>query len=124
MGFATTCLAPATTYKQALMVEHEAPGYPDLDAALARSTVHRWITSLSQMPQICRAALGLLLQACVPEPICRDLAAWRPERGKFRSDRRKQQLIDCRNLSMLGTLFQATFKTSIFTKLATTFAFG
>lgn len=124
VGFSTTYLAPATTYKQALMVEHEAPGYPDLDAALAPSTVHRWITSLSQMPQICSKALDLLLQASVPTPVCRDLAAWQPERRKFRSERRKQQLIACRHLSIVEALFHVIFKTSIFTKLATTCAFG
>jgi len=122
--FASAYLTPATTYEQALVVEHEAPGYQDDKAVLAPSTVHRWITRLSQMQQTCSKALDLLLQAAVPTPICRDLAAWRPERRKFRSHRRKQQLIDCRHLSMLETLFQATFKTSIFTKLATACCFG
>jgi hypothetical protein len=123
-GFADAYLEPKTTYKQAPMVDYEAPGYPDLEAALAPSTVHRWVTSLAHMPRTRRAALDLLLQAAVPTPICRDLAAWQPERRKFRSERRKQQLIDCRHLSMLETLFHATFKTSIFTKLATVCGFG
>ncbi len=63
MGFSANYLEPEdTTYQQAVMVDNSAPGYPQNDATLAPSTVHRWITTLSRLTQTCRSALILVLQ--------------------------------------------------------------
>jgi hypothetical protein len=62
------------TYRQALMVDDSVPGYPQNDATLAPTTIHRWITTLSRFIQTCRTALTLLLQENPVSSICRNLA--------------------------------------------------
>ena len=75
MGFAGTYLqSDDITYQQAVMVAHSTPGYPQNDATLAPSTIHRWITILGRFTQSCRSALILLLQENPGSSICRDLA--------------------------------------------------
>jgi hypothetical protein len=124
MGMASTYLESDVTYKQALMTEREVPGYADSDAILAASSIHRWITSLARCPHTCRSALALLMQESPTAPICRDLAQWHPPARKFRSQRRRQQLIKARRLAMIEAFFQDTFNISIFTKLAIACGFG
>jgi hypothetical protein len=86
---------------------------------LAPTTIHRWITTLGGFTQTCRTALILLLQENPASSICRDLARLTVPPRKFKTDQRKKKLIGCRQLVTIETYFQATFKTSIFTKLAT-----
>lgn len=124
MGFAGTYLEPETTYQQAAMLDHAVPGYPHGDATLAPSSIHRWITSLAGYVKTCRTALSLLVQERPQSAICRDVAQWRPPGRKFRSERRKHQLISCRRLSIIESFFQKTFKRSIFTKLAIACGYG
>jgi hypothetical protein len=107
------------TYQQAVMVDNGTPGYPQNDATLAPSTIHRWITTLGRFPQTCRTALILLLQETPVSSICRDLARLIIPQRKYKTNQRKKQLINCRQLVIIEAFFQATFKTSIFTKLAT-----
>ena len=107
------------TYQQAAMVDNSVPGYPQSDGTLAPSTIHRWITTLGRFTQTCRTALILLLQENPASSICRDLARLTVQKRKCKTDQRKKQLIGCRQLLIIETFFQATFKTSIFTKLAT-----
>jgi hypothetical protein len=111
------------TYQQALMVDHSAPGYPQNDATLAPTTIHRWITTLGGFTQTCRTALVLLLQENPVSSICRDLAQIIIPLRKYKTKQRKKQLINCRQLVIIEAVFQATFKTSIFTKLAIRCAF-
>jgi hypothetical protein len=118
LGFATAYLKADTTYEQAVMVENSAPGYPNSDATLAPSSIHRWITHLARYTETSRMALQLLLQENPASHICRDLAQLNPSGRKFRSERRKQQLISCQGLAMIENFFQETFELSIFTKLA------
>jgi len=112
------------TYQQAVMVDNSAPGYPQNDATLAPSTIHRWITTLGSFTQTCRTALILVLQQNPTLSICRDLAQLIIPPRKYKTNHRKKQLIGCRQLVIIEDFFQATFNTSIFTKLATHCAFS
>ena len=112
------------TYPKSVMVDGSVPGYPQADATLAPSTVHRWITTVGQLPKTCRTALSLLLEENPALTICRDLARLNVPQRKYKTERRKKQLIGCRLLVVTGAFFEATFKKSIFTKLATRCAFG
>jgi hypothetical protein len=112
------------TYQKCVMVDGSVPGYPQADATLAPSTVHRWITTVGQLPQTCRAALNLVLQENPALSICRDLARLTIPQQKYRTEHRKKQLIGCRHLVVIESFFQFTFKKSVFTKLATRCAFG
>jgi hypothetical protein len=111
------------TYRQALMVDDSVPGYPQNDATLAPTTIHRWITTLSRFIQTCRTTLTLLLQENPVSSICRNLARVVIPQRKYKTKQRKKQLINCRQLMIVEAFFQATFKTSIFTKLAISCAF-
>ena len=125
MEFAANYLEPEdTTYQQAVMVDNSVPGYPQNDATLAPSTVHRWITTLSRLThQTCRSALILVLQENPISSICRDLARMIIPQRKYKTNLRKKQLTGCQQLLILEAFFQAIFKTSIFTKLAIRCAF-
>jgi hypothetical protein len=112
------------TYQQAVMVDRSAPGYPQNDATLAPSTIHRWITTLSRFTKTCRTALILLLQENPVSSICRDLARLIISPRKYKTNQRKKQLINCRQLVIIEAFFQLIFKTSIFTKLAMRCAFS
>ncbi len=116
------------TYQQAVMVDNDVPGYPQTDSAdaptLAPSSIHRWITSLSRFTQTCRTSLILLLQENPVSSICRDLARLIIPQRKYKTHQRKKQLIGCRQLMIVEAFFQATFKTSIFTKLAIRHSFN
>jgi hypothetical protein len=125
MGFSANYLeSDDMTYQQAVMVDNCAPGYPQTDSTLAPSTIHRWITTLGRLTNTCRRALLLLLQENPISSICRDLARIIIPQRKFRTHHRKNQLIGCRQLLMIEAIFNATFNTSIFTKLATRCAFS
>jgi hypothetical protein len=112
------------TYQKSVMVDNSVPGYPQADATLAPSTVHRWITTIGQFPHTCRTALSLLLQEEPASSICRDLARLIVARRKYKTENRKRQLIGCRHLLIIERAFLSIFKKSIFTKLATRCAFG
>jgi hypothetical protein len=84
-AFADACLKADATYQKALMIENETPGYPNSDATLAASSIHRWIGSLSSYTQTSRNALALLIQENPTSSICRDLAKWRPQARKLMS---------------------------------------
>ena len=116
------------TYQQAVMVDNSVPGYPETDSTdaptLAPSSTHRWITTLCRFTQTCRTSLILLLQENPASSICRELARLTVPQRKCKTDQRKKQLIGCHHLVTIETYFQATFKTSIFTKLATRCGFS
>jgi hypothetical protein len=112
------------TYQRATMGDDGSPGYPESDATLAPSTIHRWVTTLSNCTETCRTALCLLLQQNTMSIICRDLARLTVPQKKYKTDRRKKQLIACRKLVIIGAFFHDTFGISIFTGLATRCGFG
>ena len=124
IGFCARYLeADNMTYQQAVMVDNSASGYPQNDATLAPSTIHRWITTLGRFTQTCRTALCLLMQENPVSSICHSLAQIIIPQRKYKTKRRKKQLIRCRQLMIIEAFFHDTFKTSIFTKLATRLAF-
>jgi hypothetical protein len=112
------------TYQLAVMVDNSVPGYSHSDGTLAPSTLHRWITTLGQFTQTCRSALALLVQENPALSICRDLARITIAQRKYKTQNRKKQLGDCRQMLMIEKLFESTFNTSIFTKLATRCGFS
>jgi hypothetical protein len=125
MGFSASYLnCEHMTYRQAVMVNGSVPGYPHNDATLAPSTIHRWITTLSGLTQTCRTALMLVLQQNPLSVICRNLARIIIPQRKYKTKQRKRQLVNCQQLMIVEAFFQATFKTSIFTKLAIRHTFG
>jgi hypothetical protein len=124
MGFSAKYLnCEDITYRQAVMDDGSVPGYPQNDATLAPTTIQRWITTLSGFSQSCRTALILVLQENPISSICRDLARIIIAQRKYKTKQRKKKLISCRQLMIVEAFFQATFKTSIFTKLAISCAF-
>lgn len=112
------------TYEKALMVDQYVPGYPEGGRTIAASTIHRWVTTLGQMDQTRQKSLALLLQKDPILSICRDLAQLTIPGHKYKTRCRKALLLGCRQLLIIETLFQAVFKSSIFTKLAIRCAFG
>ena len=126
MGFARSYVeSEDKTYEQSLMVEHSVPGYPDPPQihpegakAMAPSTIHRWITTLGRWGHTAQKALNLILQENPASSLCRDLIQLSIPRRKYRSPFRKHCLLRCLRLHRIEASFQATFHTSIFTKLA------
>jgi len=119
MGFSAKYVeSEDMTYLEAVMVENSVPGYPESDCTLAPTTIHRWITTLDCFTQICRTALTLLMQENPLSSICRDLARLVIPQRKYKTNHRRKQLIGCRQFVIIEAFFQATFNTSIFTKLA------
>jgi hypothetical protein len=120
MGFAERYVASDTTsYQRAVWIDEEKsePGYASGES-LSPSTIHRWITSLSSLTNTARRALNLICQEAPSTTACRILAKLRIDRRKFRSQARKERLLDCFRLLTVEAFFMATFHLSIFTKLA------
>lgn len=111
------------TYQRATMFDGGVPGYPDDNALLAPSTIHRWVTTTSRLSSTCRTALGLLLQQAPQTTICTDLARLTIPKNKYRTDDRRARLVSCRKFVIVEAFFKAAFNSSIFTKLATSCAF-
>lgn len=88
----TATLEDIKAYQQALVVDRSAPGYPQNGAALAPSTIQRWISALGRFNQTCRTALILLLQENSSSSICRDLARLVIVQQKYKTNQRKKQL--------------------------------
>jgi len=112
------------TYQQSVMIDGSVPGYPQADATLSPSTVHRWITTVGQLHRTCRTALSLVLEENPATSICRDLARLLVAYRKYKTEHRRKQLLGCRQLVIIERAFLSIFKKSIFTKLATRCAFG
>ncbi len=111
------------TYRKAVMVDYEAPGYPDGDRMLSSSTIHRWITTLGGFSKTCQKAKSQLLQEDPGSRICQDLAQLKIPARKYRSRRRKNLLYRSRSLLIIEAFFKTAFKISVFTELGTKCAF-
>jgi hypothetical protein len=126
MGFSEHYFASdTTTYQQALMDRQQLsiPGYPDEEKSLWPSTVHRWVTALSKLPQTTQTALNLIGQENPATRLFRDLAQLAIASGKYKRPSRKRHLLGCLRLLMVEAFFKVTFKLSIFTNLAIHCAF-
>jgi len=86
---------------------------------MAPSAIHRFINNLSRLITIAQKALGLVLQENPASAICRDIVKLTVRRQKYNTKDRKNILVQCLKFFAIRALFQQTFKTSIFTKLAT-----
>jgi len=120
MAFAERYVVSDTaTYQETLWIKDEQsePGYASGES-LAPSTIHRWITSLSAMTNTARKALNLICQEAPATTACRVLGQLKIAGRKFRSQARKERLLDCFRLLTVEAFFMATFHLSIFTKLA------
>lgn len=125
MGFSAAYVeSDDMTYQQAVRVDKIPPGYPQSDAMLAPSTIHRWIGTLGRFTQTGRKALILFLQQDPGSNIHRDLARIIIPKRKYKSNRRRKHLIHSLQLIMVEAFFKVSFKTSIFTKLAIGCAFN
>ncbi len=109
---------PDATYQKATMVDGSLPGYPDSEQTLAPSTIHRFITNLSRLTTSAQKALELVLQEHPASAICRNIANLAVPRQKYKTKTRKGNLLQCLKFFDIEALFQHTFNTSIFTKLA------
>jgi len=109
---------PDVTYQKTAMVDKSVPGYPDNEQTLAPSTVHRFITNLSRLITSAQKALDLVLQENPASTICRNIANLTVPRKKYKTKARKDILLQCLKFFAVEALFQHTFRTSIFTKLA------
>jgi len=89
--------------------------YKDSEHGLARSTVHRWITTLGSLQKTLQAAMSLLLEkgAGIHRQIVHVAAR------KYRSTERKNLLQDALRLIHAEAAYRATFRCSIFPHLAT-----
>jgi len=114
---------PDKTYQQAIMINNSAAGYPDDQQTLAPSTIYRFITTLSSLKTCSQKALELILQENPTSAICRNIATLKVPGKKFKSKARENILVQCSRFFEIETLFQHTFNTSIFTKLAIRCAF-
>lgn len=115
---------PEATYQKAVMVQGSVPGYPDGEQTLAPSTVHRFVTSVSTLISTGQRALDLIVQEKPLSTICRDIAQLTVPQRKYKSKARRHILVQCLRFFVIEALFQHTFNTSIFTKLAMRCRFG
>jgi len=115
---------PDTTYQKTLMVNNDAPGYPDNQKIMSHTTIHRFVKDIAGLTTCAQKALDLVLQENPTSDICRDLAAATVPAKKYKSTARKNILLQCLRFFAIEVLFQQTFKTSIFTKFALRCTFG
>lgn len=126
MGFTENyCGSDSTTYQRAVMDRQQlsVPGYPGGEKSLSPSTVHRWVTALSELSHTTQTALRLIAQEDPATRVYRDLAQLAIAPGKYKRPSRKTHLLGCLRLLVVEAFFKATFNLSIFTNLAIHCAF-
>lgn len=115
------------TYRQ--LVQEVPVGYENLanghidERQLAHSTIHRWITTMGNFPEIIRRGQALIDQADPASTICRDFSSLSVSPPKYQATARKKVLQRCRQILHLEAAYRLRFKTSIFPKLATACGF-
>jgi len=75
--------------------------YPDSQKESSHSTIHRWISTIGDYTGIIRKAHDLILQKSPESAVCRESAKLSVHPKKYRSQLRKQILIQCRRLIVL-----------------------
>lgn len=88
-------------------------------AALAHTTLYRWISTLGAWRHTLRRACSLIKQKHPATGLFRDVAGFRVAEGKFRSQARQRVLHACRSLCVTEGTYAAVFGVSIFPNLAT-----
>lgn len=113
------------TYRKAVTVDrmpvfHETTGEAadeDPVPVLNHSTLHRWLTSLSMLPQTLFEALRLIREKDSTSAIFRSVLPIHPL--KFRSEARRLELQVCQRLFLAAEEYQRLFATSLFPHFAT-----
>jgi len=105
------------TYRKAKM--KTLLGHKDSEKQMEHTTIYHWITTLGKCRKVAAKAIDLILQVKPLSTICRDLASLWISPKKYRSEQRKEILIECRKLFRLEVLYRLIFKISIFPKFAT-----
>jgi hypothetical protein len=94
------------------------------EAQLWPSTVHRWITTLGNCPQILRKALALIHQKDLSTGLTRTLAQLKVSSRKFLTEARRKALLGCLQLLFVEAIYRRIFAVSIYPKLAAACAYG
>lgn len=98
--------------------------FPGDEAQLSPMTIHRWISTLGNMPLLNAEALKLIHQKNPTAGIAGHLAQITIDRRKYTSEIRRKILIGCRRIVHIERLFHQIFKVSIFFKLAAYMGFS
>jgi hypothetical protein len=106
------------TYRKAIMMDHEVPGYEDKERTLSHSTLYRWITTLGGYFTTCQKAMNLLFQEKAELSLHRELAQLTVSERKFRSEKQRECLVNVRKFIRIEACFQSVFGVSVFTSLA------
>lgn len=88
------------------------------------STLHRWMRTLGTFDGLERKAIEMIQARAPQSTIARDLSNLKILKKKYRSEARKEALLNCLKLSVIEKIFKKTFRTSIFTNLARTCGFS
>ena len=88
-------------------------------AALAHTTLYRWISTLGALRHTLRRAWSLIEQKHPATGVFRDVAGFRVAEGKFRSQARRRVLHAYRSLCVTEAAYGDLFGVSIFPNLAT-----
>ena len=88
--------------------------------ALAHTTLHRWVTTLGQLPNTVRQAGEWIRQRQPGTRLFRELAQVRISPRKYRSEARHRVLQACRSLGLTEAGYTSIFGVSLFPHLATT----
>jgi hypothetical protein len=116
-------LGEETGYRQAVdhrgrpTVYDEPPEGRETSAALAPSTLWRWLSWLGGLKKTTRAASRVIRQANASSTLHRE--AWTVSPSKHRSDPRRQVLEQALELVVTEKVFQREFNRSIFPHFAT-----
>lgn len=108
---------PAMTYRGLFLPD--CVGYEENEQQLSHASVHRWVSTFGQMPDVLSRAQGLILQKNPDSSVCRDAAGLKIPARKHRSPERKTILERCLRLFFVNAVFLKTFGRSIFPSFGT-----
>ncbi len=109
-----------------LLVKKWAAGYErrlNDERLLRASSIHRWITTLGDLPRLIARAIALIHEKQPSIGLARYLAQLSVSGRKHRSEKRRQTLLACRLLLHLERLFNRIFQVSLFAKVASDLAY-
>jgi len=116
-------LGEDNTYRQSVeeqdrpTVYDEPPRGGESSAALAPSTLWRWLSWMGDLEETTRKALRVIREANPCAALHRE--AWSISPKKYRSDSRRELLEKTLELLVTGKIFQRQFNRSIFPHFAT-----
>lgn len=102
--------------KMAIAYDVTEDGHID-DRQLSHTTIHRWLSTLSCLPNTLKRAKQLIKQKSSTSTIFRKILPVSP--NKYRSDDRKKVLQNCRILLQVDQEYRKIFGPSVFPHLGT-----